>query len=319
MDVQLFESLLYRGESETLDFKVDQYSFEKATDEEKSELLKDILAFANAWRDSDAHILIGVQENRGTKAAVLGVTKQLEDHAVHEFVNGKTQKPVTFSYEVFPFGAMQCGIIQVPVQERPFYLRKDFGRLKANEVYIRRGSATGKATPDEIADMGKRLSTPPVPAFIVLAEPHLRSGGPFAEVYLAAWLVNQGEASAYDLQVNFEGGPRQVGFEQSIWDEKPASFPGRIQLSKYPLHRSDRQPLATWFVATAELTSEQHARLASKQRLDPDETLTSVQGVDVNFRLKILARDQPPVSIMVQFTKDEIKSLRGKTFLPVKE
>lgn len=169
MDAQLFESLLYRGESETLDFKVDQYSFEKATDEEKSELLKDILAFANAWRNSNAYILLGIHEGRGGKAAALGMTKQLDDHAVHDFVNSKTQKPITFSYEVFPFDGKQCGIIEIPVQERPFFLVKDFGGLKANEVYMRRGSATGTAKPDEIAEMGKKMIMPPFPTYSVLA------------------------------------------------------------------------------------------------------------------------------------------------------
>ena len=39
------ESLLYEEEGNTLDFKKEQYKFSKATDEEKSELLKDILGF----------------------------------------------------------------------------------------------------------------------------------------------------------------------------------------------------------------------------------------------------------------------------------
>ena len=57
MNITLFEALLFEEESETLDFKRDQYRFDNATDEEKSELLKDILAFANAWRRADAYIL----------------------------------------------------------------------------------------------------------------------------------------------------------------------------------------------------------------------------------------------------------------------
>ena len=40
MNAKLFESLLYRGESESLDFKVDAYAF--STDDEKGEVLKDI-------------------------------------------------------------------------------------------------------------------------------------------------------------------------------------------------------------------------------------------------------------------------------------
>ena len=67
MDDALFERLLYEEESDTLDFKRDQYSFAKAADEEKSELLKDILGFANAWRRAESYILIGVEDVRGAR------------------------------------------------------------------------------------------------------------------------------------------------------------------------------------------------------------------------------------------------------------
>ena len=43
MDKSLIEALLYEDESTTLDFKREQYPFEKASDGYKSELLKDIL------------------------------------------------------------------------------------------------------------------------------------------------------------------------------------------------------------------------------------------------------------------------------------
>src|ERR1017187_2924758 len=99
MDTKVFESLLYRAESETLDFKVAQYPFEKASDEEKSELLKDVLAFANAWRESDAYILIGIEEVRGGKSVVRGINNHLADHELQQFINGKIQKPVIFRYE----------------------------------------------------------------------------------------------------------------------------------------------------------------------------------------------------------------------------
>ncbi len=90
----VFEKLLYRGESETLDFKVDQYSFSGpgVTEEDKGELLKDILAFANAWRDTEAFILIGVHQGQGVKASPLGITRHLEDTALHQFTDSKNAK-----------------------------------------------------------------------------------------------------------------------------------------------------------------------------------------------------------------------------------
>lgn len=154
---QLVESLLFEEESTTLDFKRDQYNFEGETDTgKKSELLKDILAFANAWRRADAFIVIGVKEQKGEKS-VVGIAEFLDDAQLQQFVNSKTQKPLSFSYQNLKFKGIDIAVIHIPVQERPFYIIKDYGKLKKNTVYIRRGSATDEATPDEIATM--RLST----------------------------------------------------------------------------------------------------------------------------------------------------------------
>jgi predicted HTH transcriptional regulator len=154
MNATLMEELLNEDESSTLDFKRDQYPFDKATDELKSELLKDILAFANAWRRTDAYILVGVEDVKGGRSNVVGITSHFDDASIQQFVNSKTNRPVTFSYEVFPWEGVQVGIFNIPLQDRPIYLKKNYGKLKQHEVYIRRGSSTDTADPDEIAKMG---------------------------------------------------------------------------------------------------------------------------------------------------------------------
>jgi hypothetical protein len=154
MTSELFESLLWMSESDSLDFKREQYPFEGGTDEQKGELLKDILAFSNSWRSTDAYILIGVQENRGGRANVLGVDKHLLSNTIQQFIDGKTNKPLRFSYIPFDYEGKQVGIIIIPAQIRPFYLRRKFGKLEADVVYIRRGDATVISKPDEISQMG---------------------------------------------------------------------------------------------------------------------------------------------------------------------
>src|SRR6185369_7001974 len=157
---QLVQSLLFEEESTTLDFKRDQYKFAGASDSEKSELLKDILAFANAFRRTDAFIVLGVKDQKGQGKSVVGLDELLDDAQLQQFVNSKTQKPLSFSYRNLAFCEKNIAIFQIPVQERPFYITKDYGKLKKNVVYIRRGSATDEATPDEIATM--RLTSPTV-------------------------------------------------------------------------------------------------------------------------------------------------------------
>jgi hypothetical protein len=160
------ESFLYRTESETLDFKEGQYAFARATPEQKSELLKDILAFANAWRDTDAYILIGIREVKGAKSIVTGIaaTDHFDDHSLQQFVSSKTNRPVSFSYQPFASGGLQIGVLALPAtDQRPFFLNSDFGLLKKNVVYIRRGSSTAEATPDEVISMAAKAASRPQP------------------------------------------------------------------------------------------------------------------------------------------------------------
>src|SRR5690349_8412269 len=98
MNSAQFEALLHEDETVLLDFKRDQYPFAKATDDQKAEILKDILGFVNAWRRADSFILIGVQEMRGGRSIVVGISNQLSDHGLQQFVNSKTSRPIQFHY-----------------------------------------------------------------------------------------------------------------------------------------------------------------------------------------------------------------------------
>jgi hypothetical protein len=155
----MIEELLYEEESSTLDFKQKQYIFINAHDHQKSELLKDILAFANAWRRNDAYILIGIEEVKGGRSNVLGIDNDLDDADLQQFVNSKTQRPILFEYKNAQIDGKKIGLIKIPINERPIYLNKDYGKLKKHTVYIRRGSSTDIATPDEIAKMGASLQS----------------------------------------------------------------------------------------------------------------------------------------------------------------
>lgn len=154
MEAQLIERLLHEEEGASLDFKREQYLFVGAADDEKAELLKDIVAFANAWRRDTAYILIGVEEVRGGRSVPVGVAQHLEDSNLQQFVNSKLNRAISFQYVACEFHGVQLGVIEVPVQERPFYLPKPYGGLLKDVVYMRRGSSTAIATPEEIAKMG---------------------------------------------------------------------------------------------------------------------------------------------------------------------
>lgn len=150
----LIRSLLWEEETSSLDFKRDQYPFVGATDDQKSELLKDLLAFANAFRRSDAYILVGVKEVKGWQSEIIGISTDIDDSQFQQFVNGKTNRILEFSYRAMDLDGEKIGIFHIPLQQRPVFLKKDYGKLKKNEVYYRLGTSTMTASPDVIAAMG---------------------------------------------------------------------------------------------------------------------------------------------------------------------
>lgn len=155
MDKLNLEDLLYEEESSYLDFKQQQYPFVRENDYVKSELLKDILAFANAWRRQEAIILIGVEEVKGGRGIVNGVADHLEDANLQQFVNSKINEPLSFLYEAHSIDGEPVGVIRIPVQKRPFFAVKTYGKVSENAVYLRRNSSTDKATPEEVFRMGE--------------------------------------------------------------------------------------------------------------------------------------------------------------------
>ncbi|MCY4436192.1 MAG: ATP-binding protein [Chloroflexi bacterium] len=164
-ELELLETLLHEEEGASLDFKAAQYPFDKADIGQKAKLLKDILAFTNSWRRATAYILIGVEEVKGKRSRILGVTEHLDDARLHQFVNGKTQRPVEFIYKIVQIEGVEIGVIEIPLQDRPVYLKKRYGDLGSSDVYIRDGSSTRVATPDEIAKMGSQGVLEETPQF----------------------------------------------------------------------------------------------------------------------------------------------------------
>lgn len=154
MTDDLIDGLLYRTEGSDLDFKAEQYALSGEDNETKSELVKDILAMANAWREGPAYILLGFKEEKPNAPQVVGISELHDDAHFQQLVNSKVTPKIQFNYEVRSYRGVTVGIITIPKQARPFFAPRTWGRVLANTVYVRRGSSTATALPDEIAKMG---------------------------------------------------------------------------------------------------------------------------------------------------------------------
>lgn len=153
---ELLEKLRYKGESTDLDFKQAQYPFANATDHQKSELLKDVLAMANAYRDGPGYILIGFKDQAPHPAVVVGIgaNDHLDDATLQQFVHSKVEPKLEFHYVERMHDGKPVAIISIPKQSRPFFPTRDYGKLRKNAVYVRRGSSTDEASPMEVARIG---------------------------------------------------------------------------------------------------------------------------------------------------------------------
>ncbi|GEM_PF-2788191 len=108
---------------------------------------------ANAWREGPAYILLGFLDQRPHPAEVVGISSNIDDSTLQEFVNSKVKPKLTFRYEEHLYGGKTVGVITIPKQKRPFFVSKTYGKLKPNIVYVRRGSSTDEADPTEVGDM----------------------------------------------------------------------------------------------------------------------------------------------------------------------
>lgn len=154
------KALCVQGESNRLDFKRDQYRFDNAVDGVKAELLKDILSFANSFRGDSAYILIGVEEQESKIGKIVGIEKSqvIDGSKIQQFVNEKTNRMIPFDTYVTDCGngrVVQVLEIAQCLKARPFYLKqKDFAQLKKHDVWMRVGSSSHIASPEEIKEMG---------------------------------------------------------------------------------------------------------------------------------------------------------------------
>lgn len=151
--IELLNTLRYKSEGPDIDFKSAQYRFNGASELDKSEVLKDILAIANSWRDSTGYILLGFKDQRPHPAEVVGIRDSIDDAQIQQFINSKVKPKLTFRYEEHLYEGKTIGVITIPKQKRPFYLANAYGKIKSNVVYVRRGSSTDEAEPTEIAAM----------------------------------------------------------------------------------------------------------------------------------------------------------------------
>jgi predicted HTH transcriptional regulator len=148
----LFAQILFSNEADKIDFKRDQYPLEN--DRQKSEFIKDIVSIANTQGDGSGYIVLGIKSEPNGSKVRFGIKNHHDDAMLQQIVKDKVNPPPTFIYNPYQEENLSFGIIVIPKSKnRPHVIIKDYGILKRNAVYVRRGSSTDEAAREELEEM----------------------------------------------------------------------------------------------------------------------------------------------------------------------
>ncbi|OPB84426.1 ATP-binding protein [Elizabethkingia ursingii] len=159
MTKELFEKLIQKYETSTLDFKKIEYDFSKnAIESKKAEFIKDIISFSNTIRKSTSYIIIGVEENNGS-ILLHGVTQLTDDSILQQKIKGCAFPIPYFSYYPFIYENKIFGIIEFPIKKysRPITPTIKLKGLNPGSVYFRRNSSNDEANSHEVIEINNWL------------------------------------------------------------------------------------------------------------------------------------------------------------------
>ncbi len=147
------ELIRFHNECGYLDFKLEEYRAPKRAD-----LIKDVLAFANADYSGDRYIIIGVKKT-GAEITINPVIHPEDAAGIQQYIHANIIPELSISYEPFQFEGRQLMVLTIHApKDQPYAAAKDIqanGKtiLRKNEMLIRKGTyqiAMGRADLDRI-------------------------------------------------------------------------------------------------------------------------------------------------------------------------
>jgi hypothetical protein len=165
MNSEDFSKLLERCESDTLDFKLQSYDLGAPREDAQTKIrkratfAKDILAFANVWRDEPRYIVIGVKKLSNGTMNMPGISVHPDGAVLVSALDDLVHPCPRFHYDQVELNGLQYGIVVIPADKSmgPFFSNKDVGGgdgtlqplLRKHTLYCRRDSTNQEANPSE--------------------------------------------------------------------------------------------------------------------------------------------------------------------------
>ncbi|MFA6371725.1 MAG: ATP-binding protein [Methanothrix sp.] len=145
IDMDNLDDLIkYENEHSGLDFKAIQYTREKYED-----FIKDIMSMANADIGEEGYIIIGVKLRNSTERDILGISKEdfIDSATYQQIISENLEPDINLEYTAYLFESKYLGILKISqCNDQPYMMKKDFGKLKKGDCFIRKGSFQPKMT-----------------------------------------------------------------------------------------------------------------------------------------------------------------------------
>ena len=134
---ELSDLIEYENENTSLDFKAVQYSKEN-----NDSFLKDLISLANAITTNKKYIIVGVKHFPDGSRNLLGIDEPFIDDAQYQqLVLANIEPDLDFKYFPYQYKEMTFGIIHIiDCSNPPYMMKKNNGKLKPGDSFIRKGS-----------------------------------------------------------------------------------------------------------------------------------------------------------------------------------
>lgn len=145
-------TLIAQGETEDVDFKR-ELNLQQAKG--KAELIKDIIAIANSVKEV-GYLIIGVNDDK----TIIGIDK-LEEERIQQIVHTYVSPNIILkcnTVTVSKSPSLKIGTLEIKGTEKPHRVTRAIEQLKQNQVFVRRGTTTAEASPEELFRMREMAS-----------------------------------------------------------------------------------------------------------------------------------------------------------------
>lgn len=159
--------LLNSTETNRVDYKR-KMGFNNGTDQQKANLLKDVLAMANATHGDDGYLVFGVDHSlTGNKIIGIEENDSVDNSRITNYINSKTNKNIEFYYYEYVILDKKIGILTIKPDGYVRYVTETICGTRDNTVYYRNNDTNAIMSPSEIADKAIMKIRPELDVYIL--------------------------------------------------------------------------------------------------------------------------------------------------------